>query len=742
MAKQGRLDYGSIETLLHFDFPYFGETAATAGWESGLRNDANWNEKWEKVGAVKLVGTEQPVDEVVAGCPKFGYRCLGGNNSTSIRTTNPAPAWNLNSSNDYEFEFFYRLTNNAPVSVLQFFDSGNNSLGRFWLGGIEGVTFFMPSWNLNVQNGVAITPNTWHHMLARFKAGVYTFYFDGQQTATATYPGGSILQVSTVELYSGENYIDEFVFRTSAGTGPPVVPTQPYQGTLKAKDMGGFGDGSFGDAAFTSGTTDINTTSKIVKLSETLYELEGTQSAGIYGNFSVGQEIMVHVSSLYNGNTATLGLYGFAKIVNANGVALTLDKDPIPELSAQGYRDAWVTAILVPNYNNLTIGENSIITPHNYTGTGGGIIAFRVKETLTLNGKLVPAFTAPHREDDRYGDHLVNLEHFYLTGNVFVAAKNIVGGANARIGWPVGDGYLPGNGGDCTSHFHMTLPLVGGSVLGYLSNDDNSELATQTRETVSGVCRAGFGHYSSPNIICIADSMRMNKSTINNGGIGGGGVGAYSGAYGSPGPEYSFGGDAFMPGGTGVRRGCCYASGSGGSGGGGVGGGGGGGASTSARGYWASGGQPGKPVGTAVGGTPTGNGQGNGNGLAGVGNGQYTGGSGGGGGADFSTNSAETGYEPTRSHYSAGGNGGTLTAGGVLPPTGLDYYNSPMVSGYTGGPGGSPGGAGYAGGRGGLASDQRRGNYEFYSDSYYGAFGGKGSGTGFCYIACKTLLSA
>ena len=92
--------FGTIKSLLHFDYPYFNEP------NDGLGDEVS-GEVWTRVGNTKLAGNEIPYD--VQGTPKFGYRCAYFPDTTSaIQGTNASGIFNLSPSGNYEIEAFIR----------------------------------------------------------------------------------------------------------------------------------------------------------------------------------------------------------------------------------------------------------------------------------------------------------------------------------------------------------------------------------------------------------------------------------------------------------------------------------------------------------------------------------------------------------------------------------------------------------------------------------------------------------
>ena len=93
-------DFGSIKSLLHFDFPYYNEP------RDGLDDEVR-GAVWERVGNTKLAGIKIPYE--YEGSPKFGYRCAYFPDTISyIETTNTNGGFDLAPTGSYEFECFVK----------------------------------------------------------------------------------------------------------------------------------------------------------------------------------------------------------------------------------------------------------------------------------------------------------------------------------------------------------------------------------------------------------------------------------------------------------------------------------------------------------------------------------------------------------------------------------------------------------------------------------------------------------
>ena len=377
-------NFGSIKSILHFDFPYFNEP------NDGLGDEAS-SETWTKVGSTRLAGTQIPYAKNAA--PKFGYRCAYfPNNSSYIKGTNESKTFDIVPSKNYEIEAFLKfsgagnifnfdnalkqvafanfnghtfasfidyavsldswsktksfceqlgghlvtITSAEKQAFIQNFisEAGEwfllgatydeqentwkwvtgeelnynnwnaeelreyvNNPGEFicasinsesgewytipkndgyypficeWDNEIESLNF--PSLLLSVKedgtlalsgicdevtSSIAMTLNTWQHVLLRISEGYCTLYLDGVQVLGAETPENSIILPSEIQLGGFIGYMDEFVFRASASSGTPKIPAAPYNATVDVGLVGGFGNGSDGDVTI-SANTQIN----------------------------------------------------------------------------------------------------------------------------------------------------------------------------------------------------------------------------------------------------------------------------------------------------------------------------------------------------------------------------------------------------------------------------------------------------------------------------------------------------
>ncbi len=159
------------------------------------------------------------------------------------------------------------------------------------------------------------------------------------------------------------------------------------------------GDGSDGDVTISTSEQVVNTYSGI-----TLATTNSGQAIVVIqdgSSFSVGDEILIIQTQEYtDDNTSTAGTYEFAFIQGISSNTLTLTAN----LSNSYYSGTFDTqqadgaqVVHIPHYNNLTINGGASISGQPWDGTTGGIVAFRVKGTLTATGATVLADTLGFR---------------------------------------------------------------------------------------------------------------------------------------------------------------------------------------------------------------------------------------------------------------------------------------------------------------------------------------------------------
>lgn len=212
------IDFSTVKSLLHFEF---------------LQVDEIGLERWSTSSSnVKTVTTQA----------KFGDASLYSNGGNLI-STNETGIWSLNSSGNYEVEFFVYLTAHGGNRYLfQLTTPTSNSAYNYSLRlsfNSDGtIRFASDEWgysnSTNPINGATILElNTWHHVMFRVSSQKAVVFLDGAEEISAELPenvtlGNTQARVGYFSSTSYKYYIDEFVFRHSAGTGNPTIPDSPY----------------------------------------------------------------------------------------------------------------------------------------------------------------------------------------------------------------------------------------------------------------------------------------------------------------------------------------------------------------------------------------------------------------------------------------------------------------------------------------------------------------------------------
>lgn len=424
----------SIKSLLHFDFPYFREA------NDGLRDEIQNDIAWQRNGGLKFAGSASPCD--VAGSPKFGYRCpqFEGAN-TFINALNTSGLFTLDKSGDYEIEFFLRVTNTTAGRIFALkvatdytFALAITSDLKLTLGG-------------ETSTGT-ITLNTWTHILIRITGGKLYVFKDGTQILLGNFNGAECNQIELGGFYGN---IDEFVFRHSARNNF-AIPTEPYQAIFDISQVNSFGNKKHGTQEIKSECV-INSTGIISQVNGRKITVPAWTLGKINVQTmtpSVDDELMIHVTLSKGSATSDTGLYAFRKITAISGGVYTLDNEITSEFNLSDLIEKYyVQAVLVPNFESLTITDAGKINASQFnTTTGGGIIALRASNNLTVNGKIISSGYGPVRSDYLQLTHAGLISNFVLNsgGGIFIAAKNFNASSSARIGasWS-GDG--DGNNG-------------------------------------------------------------------------------------------------------------------------------------------------------------------------------------------------------------------------------------------------------------------------------------------------------
>lgn len=397
-----------ILSLMHFDFPYTGETGDGMRDEIGVLS-------WEKIGNATFVGTEQPVAAVVANTPKFGWRCLQTSATTDyLKAAEATGRLNLDKAGTWEMEAFVRRTGATAGNVIALCHEDTEV---FSVSLAEAVITVLGD-GISLTTSASSAASTWTHLCVRISGGTCYVFLDGVDVGNTTITAGTI-EADEIRLGGFLGQMDEFRLRRKAGSELPVIPEHPYQGTIPTKSLGGFGDGSRGDVTISAANVDINTTAIVQSGTPQALSI-GSQAVGQYGPILPGDKVMIHVSlGRTAADTEQLGKFAVRNVANFAGDTVTLDR-PIDEfvLEPQNY---YIQAIKIPQFNTLTVSAGGSIVPKAWnTTTGGGMVALVTKGDCVVTGNIVSFGKGIKHADDMAFCHSMMQERFLLTGNVFI----------------------------------------------------------------------------------------------------------------------------------------------------------------------------------------------------------------------------------------------------------------------------------------------------------------------------------
>ena len=393
-----RTFHSSIKSLLHFDYPYYGETGDALRDEIGAYS-------WGRNGSVKFVGTETPNDSVVSGTPKFGYRCLQSASTNDYVSS--SGTWTLNSSGSYEVSCWVRPTASQTGNIFALFN-GNTQVLALSLDSSLKLQANCATLSLSLSATSPLSLNTWHFIRLQISTAKAAVLVGGTTAAE-----GNISRVSVTATqariggFCGQ--VDEFAFRT---TLTDTFSDAPTQGALSLTSVGGTGSGKLGSAVLTSGGQ-FNTQANISTISGKVCNLSSI-STGKFGGFAINDEVMLI-------NTST-GDYDFRTITAVNSsTSLTLNTNPPTGANV---------IVQVPHFNTLTVNAGVTMT--------GRYIVFRCKGNCTVNGKLITrSLSHPGRSDSLTMTHAQLIDRFLVGrgGGVWIVCGGTFSApSSARIG--------------------------------------------------------------------------------------------------------------------------------------------------------------------------------------------------------------------------------------------------------------------------------------------------------------------
>jgi len=339
------------------------------------------------------------------------------------------------------------------------------------------------------------------------------------------------------------------------------------------------GTGNLGNVIL-SYPTQINSYANITSISSdgrTL--LTGQKSIGIYGGFVQGQQILFHVTGCLTSETTSLGIYGFSTISSSSSGGFSVNSSlPIIDLTKYVCQ-----AVIIPQFNNLTITCKINALSYDISKKCGGILLAKVKGIMNItsgmflsegnglpygsslkpsgvintnsgtstklimstgNGIVVPIcnilnLSATSRIgaswDGSIGAGVGGISYYSgVAGSSANGSSGGAGGAGNSGNNPGGAGGIAGYSGSKAQYAYGGLPGPGGSTILLISNTINGY-------TASTISSGGGSNYNGAvgglESVC---SGTNGGSGYGAGGGGGDGEGSGSGGGGGGGSGYAY----------------------------------------------------------------------------------------------------------------------------------------------------------------------------------------------------------
>jgi hypothetical protein len=435
-----RFTYGSIKSLLHFNYPYWSTTTLYEP-NYGLRDELNLT-TWTRYTTTPGTGYDKTNK-------KFGWASTQFiNTSEFIMGTMFDDIYNMNPNAKYEIEFFMRITTNQEQNI---FKLAKSSVNRFVLKQLPDSRLNLSSstWDFSLDGADLITTNIWNHILIRVNEGVVSFFINGILQGSVNVTTTNNLFVD--ELYLGEfiGNIDEYCFRHEVRNGDLVVPTVEYSGNVLSSELYGYGSATLGNYTTSATTTIINSYATVTNFSlggSRIQINRDTQRNGVFGDFVIGDEIIIHVLRPLNTIYEDIFKYCIRKVVSIEGNEIIVDREidavydfPPTSTTLLNYV---IQIIKVPCFQNLTINNSQGIIPlsYNVTNENGGIIALKCSGTLSLGTSSYIGGTTSgglSRTDDKTFSHsdLINRGIINYSANwIFIMANIVSSTSTSYIG--------------------------------------------------------------------------------------------------------------------------------------------------------------------------------------------------------------------------------------------------------------------------------------------------------------------
>lgn len=552
-----------LKALLHFDFPYYAEQG------DGLGDDIG-NFAWSRVGGAKLVGTDFPADEIVAGTPKFGYRCLHTSSpSQYIKGT-------INSAQSYsavDISLWVRLKSNSNANLISLCDGDTN---RLYIGGLTSGSLSLTlagSGSLSTQQTLPL--GQWCFIQVQVDTTHWAVYINGS-LADQGDRSGAIGSFNNIRIGGADCYIDEFALRDQFSS--TQLPTAPINAVCNINDFGGFGSGNRGNVTITvSGV--LNSTALFKSsVGTTRIRLDDVRK-GILGDFTKDDEVL-----LLGIRTGEYCIRKIASVDYTNPMYINLVDPYSTSLINENFPYIeGIQLIQVPTFNTLTVPAGVTLYTPIVDPWSGGVMAFKVKGNCTINGSLISVERGGDRTDSYQLSHSGLIDRFLpkgMGGGIFIfCGGTFTASSGARIGAPWsgagkggepttsgrggngGAGYGGGGGSDTDSYTLGGRGGVGGGGGGsdsqprasYTGCDaggngrtggdftyestkgyDNRKGGTQTTTAGAvgingggggaggvGTSRAGAKNSSGASVVLIANAISIDEAALSTGGQGG-----------------------------------------------------------------------------------------------------------------------------------------------------------------------------------------------------------------------------
>ncbi len=401
-----------ILSLLHFNYPYFAEPG------DGLTDEIG-TFTWARSGNVKLVGSESPADAIIAGTPKFGYRCLHSDSSSDCIIGTRSTALTMT---QFEVSFWIRPTLSSTGNIMLFNNSTTGVLTLI-INAERKLSLTSSSLGINFATTTSLALNTWSYVRIQVSTSTASITINNANESAATLPDSATsLTFNKIQLGGFSGQLDEFILRDTFSSG---LPTEPEKAVCNALELGGFGIGASGNVTLTANC--------IMNSVATFTATKGNNSTGYYctlqgtgrfGDFSAGQEVMI-----INPRT---GEYTFRFIESYGSGRIRFRSDIPTSLTEENTQ-----IIQVGHFNSLTVNAGVTISPLTWNGFGGGIVAFRCKGDCTINGSIITSGKGRPRTDMLQITHSKLIDNFITNtgGGIFITCGGtFTAGSSARLG--------------------------------------------------------------------------------------------------------------------------------------------------------------------------------------------------------------------------------------------------------------------------------------------------------------------